>query len=623
MISSNLYSKTILVRYLILLVGLIFLIRLFYIQVVDDKYVIAAENNSTRTETIYPSRGLIYDRNGELIVYNEPAYDVTFTPRFTKPYDTLLLCDLLRIEPSYLKKRIREHRRRRRSYRLSCRLVKLISARDYGRFVEHIDKFPGFRVIQRSVRRYQHPYAAHVLGRYAEIPKERLRTKKFKDKYKPGEYIGITGVENSYEDVLKGEKGRKIYYVDAKGRTKGSYKNGKKNEPPVQGKNIHLTIDVKLQEYVESLMKNKRGSVIAIEPSTGEILSFVSSPSYDPRMLTGRQYSGNFRKLNSDKKQKPLLNRGLGAWYPPGSTFKPVNSLIGLQEGIMAPNSTVTCHGAFYNGRSKLVGCHAHGQSIIDGVEAIQYSCNTYYCDMFTNLLNSPNYQSIYEAYGVWRNHVLSFGLGYPLGVDLPGEKGGYIPNASYYDRLYKKKKNGWQWRAATIVSLSIGQGEMLVTPMQMANMTVVIANRGYYITPHVVKKIDNENQEIKDLYKKKIYTKISPQYFETVVTGMDSVVNGGAGSTARYSKIPGIRMCGKTGTAQNSGQDHSIFIAFAPKDNPKIVVASYIENVGFGSTWAAPIASLMIEKYLKGEVKRKYLEQHIISKNLLDHKVK
>lgn len=616
MIDNRINNKILLIKYLIVITGVIYISRLFYIQVVDDRYVIAAENNSTRTVTIYPPRGLIYDRNGELMVYNEPAYDVEFTPRFTDPYDTTLLCDLLHISRDYLRKRIKEHKRRRKWSRMPCKLVKLMSSKDYGRFVEHIDKFPGFNINQRSIRRYTNPTAPHVLGRYAEISRSQLNSKKYRDDYDLGDYIGLTGVEKSYENTLKGKKGRKIYYVDARGRIKGSYKKGKRDVRPVAGKNIHLTVDLDLQMYAEKLMQNKRGSVIAIEPATGEILSFVSSPAYDPGELTGRKYSETFKRLNSDKDQKPLINRGLSAWYPPGSTFKPVHTLVGLQEEIIHPYSKIACHGAYHKYGVR-VGCHYHGQTMIDVVESIQYSCNTFYCEMFTQMMNHSKYESLYQAFDTWRDHLISFGLGKSLGIDLPNEKGGYVPSTKYYDKLYKESK-GWQWGPSTVVSISIGQGEMLVTPIQMANMTAVIANRGFYVTPHVVKKINNSADAVKEDFKKKKYTKISPEYFEPVVTGMDSVVNGGDHSTARYSSIYGIRMCGKTGTAQNKGEDHSIFIAFAPKYNPQIVVASYIENVGFGSKWAAPVASLIIEKYLRGEVKRKYLENNIMETNLL-----
>ena len=473
--------------------------------------------------------------------------------------------------------------------------------------------FPGFEVQPRMVRSYVRPIAAHMLGYVGEVNEAMMKQNPY---YQLGDYIGISGIERSYEEQLRGVKGTKIYMVDVHNRIQRSYEEGRFDSVAQMGRDMTCTIDADLQEYGERLMQNKIGSVVAIEPSTGEILAMVSAPSYDPGLLVGRARSNNYKILHRDTLQ-PLFNRSIMALYPPGSTFKVVNALWGLQEGVVQPSTRYACHGRYPIGRG--VGCHNHF-SPLNLSQAVQTSCNTYFCYVFRNILDNSKYESIRQSFDAWANAVRSFGYGRKLEVDLPNELGGVVPSSSVYDRVYRNV-----WSSLTVISLSIGQGELLVTPLQMANLVSTIANRGYYITPHIVKSIAGQ-EGIMPKYTQKHHASVDSAWYSYIIAGMEQAVNGDAssGGTARWVTLPGADICGKTGTSENPhGNDHSVFFAFAPKDNPKIAIAVYVENAGFGATWAAPIASLMIEKYLNGEVKRPWMESRILNANLLDRRAK
>lgn len=591
--------------------GLVFIIRLISLQLFENEYKLSSNNNSQRKIIIHPPRGLIYDRNNKLLVYNEATYDVMIIPKQLEPFDTVLFCKLLDIDKNYVLKNIKSAKIF--SYYKPSVFLKQLSVKSYGKFQENIYKFRGFYVQPRTLRKYPEKIAAHILGYVGEVDKKIIE----KDKsYKQGDYIGRSGVEKYYENLLKGKKGSKIFLVDVHNRIRGSFKKGIYDTIAVNGNNINLTLDAELQKYGETLMQNKIGSIVAIEPSTGEILALVSSPNYDPNLLIGRVRAKNYRKLLLDS-LKPLFNRAIMAKYPPGSTFKLVNALVGMQEGVLFPNTKYTCNFGYHFGGVS-VGCHGH-KSPLNLKESIQISCNSYYCNVFKSIIDNRRYATTTDSYNAWREYVTSFGFGQKLNSDINDEIKGFVPKSTYYDKYYKKG----HWSALTVISLAIGQGELGITPLQMANLSCIMANRGYYYIPHIIKKIDKGIQ-IPQKFEIKHFTKIKTKYFQTVVDGMELVVNGGAGSTAHIAKIDSITVCGKTGTAQNPhGKDHSIFIAFAPKDNPKIAIAVYVENGGFGSTWAAPIASLMIEKYLNKKIsnKRKYLENYILNGNLINKK--
>ncbi len=597
---------------IIVLFFLVIIIRLFYLQVVEQTYRLSASNNVLRYVTQYPARGLIYDRNEELLVYNTAAYDLMVIPRQVQVFDTTEFCTILGITKEQLENSLREAKSH--SFFRQSIFLKQVSAESYAVLQEKLFKYPGFFVQARSLRAYPRVIGAHFLGYVGEVDDRIIKDNPY---YRMGDYIGVSGLERSYEYELRGRKGVNVYLVDVHNRIKGSYADGRFDTTAVLGKDIKATIDVNLQEYGELLMQNKIGGIVAIEPSTGEILAMISSPTYDPNLLVGRPRTVNFRTLENDT-VKPLFNRALMALYPPGSTFKVVNALIGLQEGVVRPQTRYACDGAYRVGRG--VACRHH-PSPSDLIQSIQVSCNTYYCNVFRNIIDKPGAGGVEGGFTNWRNHVESFGFGKKLNVDQPNELAGTVPSIPFYDRYFRK--GGWS--SLTIISLAIGQGELGTTPLQMANMTAAIANHGFYFTPHLVKEIDGE-PDIEARFKLKHYTTIDSAWYSYVVEGMDLAVNGepGSGSTARIAAIPGIRVCGKTGTSQNPhGRDHSVFVAFAPKDNPQIAIAAYIENAGFGSTWAAPIASLMIEKYLTGEVKRKWLEQRMLEAVLLDRSEK
>ena len=583
------------------LIILIFIIRLFSIQVIDDSFKTSSENNVIRKQTDYPRRGLIYDRNMELIVYNEAAYDLMITPKQAITIDTALICSLLEIDTLNLIKRI-EKARNYSIYKASV-LMKQISVETYTKLQENMFLMPGFFVQTRSLRKYPYSTASHLLGYVGEVNQRIVKSNPY---YKEGDYIGVSGIEKAYEDKLRGQKGIKLLLKDVHNNIKGSFNDGKFDIKSKPGKDLQSSIDIFLQNYGESLMKNKRGSIVALEPSSGEILCLVSSPNYDPNVLVGRERSENYLILNEDTINKPLFNRAALAQYPPGSTFKLINALIGLQEKVIYSGSKYNCdEGYVYGEEKRKMKCHPH-RSPLNLIESISNSCNAYFCNVYRGIIEK--YPNTYEGYDVWRNYVTSFGLGNWLNNDLPTGQKGFVPTANFYDRIYGKNR----WKSLTNLSLSIGQDALLTTPIQMANMTAAIANRGYYYTPHIIKSIENDS--IDDRFRKVNRTMIDSSLFETVINGMQKVVEDEELGTSNIAKMENITVCGKTGTAQNPhGEDHSIFIGFAPKDNPKIALAVYVENGGWGSTWAVPIASLMIEKYLNDTIQRDWLEKEIV----------
>jgi len=583
------------------LVILIFIIRLFSIQVIDDSFKTSSENNVIRKQTDYPRRGLIYDRNKKLIVYNEAAYDLMITPKQATDLDTALICSLLEIDTLNLMKRI-EKARNYSMYKASV-LMKQISVETYTKLQENMFLMPGFFVQTRTLRKYPYSTASHLLGYVGEVNQRIVKSKPY---YKEGDYIGVSGIEKAYEDKLRGQKGVKLLLKDVHNNIKGSFNDGKFDIKSKPGKDLQSSIDIFLQNYGESLMKNKRGSIVALEPSTGEILCLVSSPNYDPNILVGRKRSENYLILNKDTINKPLFNRASLAQYPPGSTFKLINALIGLQEKVIYSGSKFNCdEGYVYGEEKRKMKCHPH-RSPLNLIESISNSCNAYFCNVYRAIIEK--YPNTYEGYDVWRNYVTSFGLGNWLNNDLPTGQKGFVPTPNFYDKIYGKNR----WKSLTNLSLSIGQDALLTTPIQMANMTAAIANRGYYYTPHIVKSIENDS--IDDRFRKPIRTMVDSSLFEIVIKGMQEVVDDEELGTSNIAKMEHITVCGKTGTAQNPhGEDHSIFIGFAPKDNPKIALAVYVENGGWGSTWAVPIASLMIEKYLNDIIERDWLEKKIV----------
>lgn len=586
------------------LIGLVFIVRLFFVQVVESSYKVSALNNSQSHVVVYPARGLIYDRNNELLVSNQAAYDIMVVPNNVRAFDTTGFCTILDITKQNLEERLQ--RAKDYSWRVRSVFMKQVSFDVAAILQEKMYRFPGFSLQSRTLRKYARPVASHLLGYIGEVDKRILEENAY---YAMGDYIGVIGIEKSYENILRGEKGLQIFLKDVHNRIIGSYEEGKYDKPVKVGRNMTISLDADLQEYGEKLMQEFVGSIVAIEPASGEILTMVSSPTVDPNMLTGRNLGATIRKLSADT-LNPLFNRALMAQYPPGSTFKTINALIGLQEGVLHTTTSYYCdYGYYYRGVH--VGCHTH-RAPLNLVESIQHSCNTYYCNVFRRIMEDPDYEDTEEAFNHWRDHVTSFGFGEKLGSDFTNELKGNIPTAAYYDRYY----TSGHWNFLTIISMAIGQGELLITPLQMANMTATIANRGWFYTPHLAKEIEGE-PDIDPKYREKQYTTIDAAHYEPIVEGMDLAVNGGPGSTARIAKIQDITVCGKTGTAENPhGEDHSIFIAFAPKDDPQIALAVYVENEGFGGTWAAPIASLMIEQYLKGETSRTWLEQYVLNGN-------
>ena len=570
----------------------IFLIRLLSLQIMSEDYKKNADSNAFLKKIQYPSRGVIYDRNDKLLVYNQPAYDITVIMKEITELDTLDLCQTLHITPEFLRKKFRDLKDRRLNpgyspYTNQVFLTQL-SAEDCGVFQEKLFKFPGFYIQRRTIRQYNYNAGAHILGDIAEVSKSDMEED---DYYIPGDFIGKLGVERSYEKQLRGEKGIEILLRDARGRIQGNYMDGKFDKAPVAGKNLRLSLDIELQQLGERLLEGKIGSIVAIEPATGEVLCLVSSPSYDPRQMVGRNRGRNHLILARDP-WKPLLNRAIMGTYPPGSTFKTSQALTYLQEGIITTGTSYPCNGGF-NYRGLHVGCHSH-PSPLSLIPAIATSCNGYFCWGLYHMIGArQKYGSVQKALNTWRDYMVSMGFGYPLGIDLPGEKRGFIPNASVYDKAYRGS-----WNGLTIISISIGQGEVTLTPLQIANLGATIANRGYFITPHVVKEVEGE--ALDTLYSKRRYTMVDRSHYDEVVQGMRAAVLGG---TCRGANLPDIEVCGKTGTAQNRGKDHSAFMGFAPMNDPKIAIAVYVENGGFGAVYGVPIGRLMIEKYLKGQL--------------------
>lgn len=592
--------------------ALILIGRLFVIQILDDSYKIDASNNSMVYSTIYPTRGIIYDRNGKILVGNRVAYDILVTPKEVTEFDTLALGEALGVPADFIRGKMAEyHKNRRRIGYQSVVMLKQLPPETYMRFAELSFKFPGFRGQPRSIRQYPYNAGGNLLGYVSEVDSRYIES--HHGEYKAGDYAGMTGIEATCEKYLKGEKGYKIYLRDSRNRIESSYRDGEMDKEAIPGKDIVTTIDAELQHYGQTLMQNKVGSLVAIEPSTGEILALISSPGIDVDVLA--DIGSHYNRILSDP-LKPMFNRAVQASYPPGSVFKLVNALIGLQEGVVTPQTEYPCHRGYRYGNRKM-GCHDH-RSPLDMKESIMMSCNAYYCYVLRSILENPEYGSVSQALAKWDEYVSGFGFGRKLGSDFPSELGGDIPDPELYDRMYGKGR----WKATNIISLSIGQGEIGCPPLHLANLCAIMANRGFYYIPHIIKS--SEGVEIDPKYTRRNYTMVDTSYFPAVVEGMYMAVNAGFGSgaTASIAAVEGLDICGKTGTAQNPhGDDNSVFICFAPKDNPKIAVAAYIEHGSFGARWAAPIASLLTEKYLTRNIddSRKELEKRMIEGVLLD----
>ena len=592
--NSNLENRKYVIGGVAAFIVVVYLIRLFTLQILSDDYKKNADSNAFLKRVEFPARGVIRDRNNQLMVYNQHAYDIMVVMNEESGrLDTMDFCDAIGITKEEFIKRMDEIKDRSKNPGYSRYTQQLfmsqLSERDFSIFQEKMYRFPGFYVQRRSLRQYVYPYAAHVLGDVAEVSPSDIEEDNY---YQPGDYIGKLGVERSYEKELRGEKGVQILLRDAHGRVQGSYQNGALDRKPVAGKDLQLSLDMNLQALGERLLQGKIGSIVAIEPSTGEVLCMVSSPTYDPRLMIGRQRGKMHRYLQKDQ-WKPLLNRSIMGQYPPGSTFKTSQGLTFLTEGIISPTTTAfPCHRGFYH-RGLHVGCHGHA-SPISLVPAISTSCNGYFCwGLYYMMSNRKKYKNVQTAMNTWRDYMVSMGFGYKLGVDLPGEKRGLIPNAEFYDNAYKGS-----WNGLTIISISIGQGEVNLTPLQIANLGATIANRGYYYTPHVVRKVQGEPLEKE--FTERHYTKANRRAYDYVVQGMRASVLGG---TCKHLNRGDIVICGKTGTAQNRGQDHSVFMGFAPMDNPKIAIAVYVENGGFGADYGVPIGGLMIEQYIHGKL--------------------
>lgn len=590
---SELSNRRYVISGIAVIIVVVYIVRLFMLQIMSDDYRKSADSNAFLKKIEYPARGVIYDRNQKLLVYNQPSYDIMVVMNETEGrIDTMEMCEALGITKEYFIKRMEDIKDRNKNpgysrYTQQVFMTQLDEV-DFSVFREKLFRFPGFYVQKRTIRQYQYPYAAHVLGDVAEVSQGDIEDD---DYYTRGDYIGKLGVERYYEKQLRGVKGMQILLRDARGRIKGRYQNGKLDQKPVAGKTLTLSIDIGLQALGERLLEGKIGSIVAIEPSTGEVLCMVSSPTYDPRIMTGRKRGKNHLALQRNP-WKPLLNRSIMGQYPPGSTFKTTQALTFLTEGIITPHTMFPCsHGFSYRGLH--VGCHGHA-SPLALVDAISTSCNGYFCwGLYYMIGNRSKYGKPLVAMNTWRDYMVSMGFGYKLGIDLPGEKRGLIPNGDYYDNAYKGS-----WNGLTVISISIGQGEVNLTPLQIANLGATIANRGYYITPHVVKKVEGE--PLDTAFTKKHYTKASREAYEWVAAGMrSSVVKG----TCKAANRADYLVCGKTGTAQNRGQDHSVFMGFAPMDNPKIAIAVYVENGGFGADYGVPIGALMMEKYINGKL--------------------
>ncbi|WP_304516675.1 penicillin-binding protein 2 [Cecembia rubra] len=583
----------------IVLVSVVLLTKLFLIQVADDSFLRRAERNAIQRVVDHPYRGLVYDRTGKIMVYNNPIFDLMVIPREFSVKDTARFCDLFQIS----KEQLIEAYTSARKYSAvkPSPLKKQISTTEFARIQDYLIDYPGLFVMTRAVRSYPQPSSANALGYIGEISARQLERDTLRY-YRQGDYVGLSGIEGFYEPELRGIKGVKYRMVNVRGVDKGAFKNGEYDTASVAGHNLTSTIDLELQQYGEMLMAGKRGSVVAIEPKSGEVLAMISAPSYDPNILTGAKFGANYMELNQDE-SKPLFNRPIMAMYPPGSIFKIVQSLVGLQMGVLSPNTTYSCN-------RSLVACHNHPNPV-NLFGAVKYSCNPYYHQAYRAMINREVSRSTFKdteiGLNAWREYVVKFGLGGPLGIDLYNEKGGSIPSSNLYDRIYGPGR----WKYSTIYSLSIGQGEMLVTPLQMANLAAIFANKGYYYPPHLVKAIDGDPNKIPQRFRTRMDVGVDAQHFDLIQDAMAEAIYG----TAARAAINDITIAGKTGTAQNpQGEDHSVFIAFAPKEDPKIAIAVYVENAGWGGRAAASTASLMIEKYLRGEITRPALEEYVLA---------
>lgn len=605
-LNAQLSGRKLVIGGFFVVVIFIYICRLFYIQLIDDRYEADARNNALRFQTEYPVRGFIFDRNGKLLVYNEPSYDLMIIPRETKGCDTASLCEVLQISKAEYMRRFRKACQAPNSPRKQSIFEKQMSAKVYAELQEKLYRYKGFFVQKRAVRKYPRPIAAHLLGYVGEVTKEKAEKDPY---YKEGDYIGITGIERSYEEALRGKKGTQIVITNVHNKTIGRYMEGKYDTLAIPGKPLQCTIDMDLQEYGEKLLRNKKGAVVAIEPSTGEILALISSPTYDPNLLVGgKERSRNFTKLYYDSLNLPLFNRALTAMYPPGSIFKLIDALIAQNDGLINRETMYPCHQG-YPPMGNKPKCHPHPP--VNLIGSVAHSCNSYYSYVFREIVEQKAYPSFVDAYTHWRNTVMTFGPGTRLGTDLPFDKPGNVPSVAYYNKVFGEN----HWRAHTVVSLGIGQAELTLVPLQMANVVAAIANRGFFYTPHCIKGIGN-NKQLHTKFKLKHYVGVqAPQYYQNVIDGMQLCLDGGTGYASR---VKDIVICGKTGTAQNPhGKDHAVFLAFAPRDNPKIAIACIVENAGFGGVWSAPIVTLMIEKYLKGKTDRPELEKRILDADL------
>ena len=583
------HRKTV-ISAIIICVCCIYIIRLFYMQVIDDSFQIKAMMNSQRIATQYPARGLIFDRNGKLLVENQPAYDLMVIPRQVKDFDTTELITILGIDKDMLIKNMVKCRKYS-PFKASV-LISQITANKYAVLQEKLHKYPGFFMQTRTLRKYNVSHSADVFGYIGEVSQTLVEQD---STYAPGDYIGVNGLEKSYENLLRGTKGEQILLVDNYNRVKGSYQNGLYDKPAIVGQNLTTTLDIDLQEYAYQLMRNKRGGIIAMEPSTGEILLKVSSPGYDPQLMIGLERGKNYKKLNQDP-NKPLFDRTVSGAYPPGSTFKTLQALYGLKEEVITPETCFECYGKAKTAIGGIrMGCHNHN-SPLNLYQAIQQSCNPYFVNVWRRILENRKYDSVRDAYIEWRDFICSFGLGAKICPDFSNEISGSIPTPPLFDRKFRTQ----DWRWSYIMSLSIGQGELELTPLQIANLGATIANRGHFITPHIVKEIQDE--QLDSLYRVPRKTSIDRKHYEDVVTGMRAAVTGGTCRVAG-AILPDVEVCGKTGTAQNRGHDHSVFMGFAPMNDPKIAIAVYVENGGFGAVYGVPIGALMMEQYLKGKL--------------------
>ncbi len=598
----DIYSKRkYLVTAIILISGFVFILKLFSLQVLDSKYKESATNNVLRENVQFPARGLIYDRNGTLMVFNKPAYDLLVTPREVERFDTLAFCKLVEISKEELIACIKKAMEY--SHYKPSILIKQIPPESFAYLKEQLYKFKGFDTQSRTLREYFYPSAAHVLGYVSEVNDADIERDSY---YKTGDYIGASGIEKTYEKQLRGVKGIKKQLVDVHNRIKGSYLDGAEDIPAEMGPDIVTTLDADLQRYAEELFVNKKGAMVAIEPATGEVLALVSAPTYDPSLLVGRIRGANYNILSEDP-LKPLFNRAIQAKYPPGSTFKIINTLIGLETGAINLNTRFGCNG---KASTPLRCTHSH-VSPGNVVDAIRESCNPFLWNTFRSIIYQK--KTVAEGFENWRSYVQSFGIGQIISSDFPNALSGDLPTSEFYNKIYG---NG-RWSPLTIRSLAIGQGELGATPLQMANVAAIVANRGFYYPPHLIREIHNDS--IPSEFRKRVYSKISPETFEPIITGMEQVVKGNMASRVA---VPGVIMCGKTGTVQNNhGIDHSVFTAFAPKDNPKIAIFVYVENSGFGSTYAAPMAGLMVERYLNDTIsaQKKWVEENLLEANLLN----